>query len=45
MTPLLNSVASGLHAEQFQVLAYGVGAIIPVLVFILGKVSGLLWEE
>lgn len=45
LSMLLNSVASGLHAEQFQVMAYCVGAIIPVLVFILGKVSGLLWEE
>ena len=45
LSMLLNSVASGLHAEQFKLLAYGVGAIIPVLVFILGKVAGLLWEE
>ncbi len=44
LSMLLNSVASGLHAEGFKVLAYGVGAIIPVLVFILGKVAGLLWE-
>jgi VIT1/CCC1 family predicted Fe2+/Mn2+ transporter len=45
LSMLLNSVASGLHASRFQMLAYGVGAIIPVLVFILGKVAGLLWEE
>jgi hypothetical protein len=45
LSMLLNSVASGLHAEQFKLLAYSVGAIIPVLVFILGKVAGLLWEE
>jgi hypothetical protein len=45
LSSMLNSVASGLHAEGFKVLAYGVGAIVPVLVFILGKVAGLLWEE
>jgi len=45
LSMLLNSVASGLHAEQFKLLAYSVGAVIPVLVFILGKVAGLLWEE
>jgi hypothetical protein len=45
LSMLLNSVASGLHAEQFRVLAYCVGAIIPVLVLMLGKVAGLLWEE
>ena len=45
LSMLLNSVASGLHAEGIKLLAYGVGAIIPVLVFILGKVAGLVWEE
>ncbi len=44
LSMVLNSLASGMHAERFEWLAYGVGAIIPVLVFILGKVAGLLWK-
>jgi hypothetical protein len=45
LSMILNSVASGMHAEQLPALAYAVGGLIPVLVFILGKVASHLWTE
>lgn len=37
LSMLLNALASASHAaEGFDVLSYGVGAVVPVLVFILG---------
>jgi hypothetical protein len=44
LSMVLNSTASGAHAERFVALAYVVAALVPVLVFVLGKVAGLLWE-
>lgn len=42
---LLNGWASGHHADEgLRVAAWIVGGLIPVLVFVLGKVAGLLWE-
>src|SRR5262245_7541300 len=41
----LNALANGLHADEGYVwLARGVGLVIPALVFILSKLTGLLWE-
>src|SRR5262245_47470520 len=41
----LNELANGLHADEGYVwLARGVGLGIPALVFILSKLTGLLWE-
>ena len=45
LSSILNSYASGTHAEQMVWLAYVVGTLIPVLVFILAKVAGYLWTE
>jgi hypothetical protein len=46
LSSILNSFASGKHAENETIwLAYVVGALIPVLVFILAKVSSHLWTE
>jgi hypothetical protein len=45
LSAILNSVASGSHATGFAFLAYAVGACIPLLVFVLGKVAGHLWKE
>jgi hypothetical protein len=45
LSAVLNAVASGAHAERYAVLAYAVGALIPCLVLVLGKVAGLLWER
>jgi hypothetical protein len=43
---LLNALASAQHAEpRFEVLAYAVGAVVPVLVFMLGQVASKLWTE
>jgi hypothetical protein len=44
LSMVLNSVASGHAAEGYSVLAYAVGAVVPVLVWLLGKVSGHLWQ-
>ena len=42
---LLNAWASGhAAADGLQVAAYAVGGVIPLLVLVLGKVAGLLWE-
>ncbi len=42
----LNGWASAHHAEEgLRVAAWLVGGLIPALVFVLGKVAGLLWEE
>jgi hypothetical protein len=42
----LNGWASAHHAEEgLRYAAWGVGSLIPVLVFVLGKVAGLLYEE
>ena len=42
----LNGWASGHEASDgLKVAAWVVGGLIPVLVFVLGKVAGLLWEE
>ncbi len=45
LSSVLNSVASGAHASTLPVLAYAVGALVPVLVFVLAKVAGHLWTE
>jgi uncharacterized membrane protein len=43
---LLNGWASGHGVDgEMQVAAYVVGGLVPVLVFVLGQVAGLLWEE
>jgi hypothetical protein len=42
----LNGWASAHHAEEaLKWFAWAVGGLIPVLVFVLGKVAGLLWEQ
>jgi hypothetical protein len=42
----LNAVASAAHApEGYTPLAYVVGAMVPVLVLILGTVASHLWTE
>ncbi len=42
----LNGWASQHNAEEgLKVAAAAVGGLIPILVFILGKVAGLLWDE
>lgn len=46
LSAVLNAVASGQHAESgFTVLAYAVGALVPVLVLLLGQVASHLWTE
>src|SRR5262249_48201962 len=46
LSAALNAVGSGQHAaEGFEALAYGVGALVPVLVLILGTVASHLWTE
>lgn len=45
LSALLNSWASGANATGSAWLAYAVGALIPLLVFGLGKVAGHLWSE
>jgi hypothetical protein len=46
LSAVLNAVASGQHAaEGFAVMAYGVGALVPVLVLMLGVVASHLWTE
>jgi hypothetical protein len=41
----LNGWASQHNAEEgLKIAAAGVGGLIPVLVFILGKVAGLMWD-
>ncbi len=43
---LLNGWASGHQVESdMRIVAYGVGGLVPILVFVLGQVAGLLWEE
>jgi len=43
---LLNGWASGHQVDSdMRIVAYGVGGLVPVLVFVLGQVAGLLWEE
>lgn len=43
---LLNGWASGHQVEgDMQAVAYCVGGLVPILVFVLGQVAGLLWEE
>lgn len=43
---LLNGWASGHQVEsEMRVVAYGVGGLVPILVFVLAQVAGLLWEE
>lgn len=45
LSMLLNGWASAHNAEEgLKLAAWVVGALVPVLVFILGKVAGLLWE-
>ncbi len=42
---VLNGWASGHNADEgLRVAAWVVGGLIPVLVFVLGQVAGLLWE-
>lgn len=41
---LLNAVASGSHASG-AILAYCVGGVLPLFVFMLSKVFGHLWTE
>lgn len=41
----LNSFASAQHAERFTWLAAIVGAIVPVLVYMLARVAGHLWRD
>jgi hypothetical protein len=43
LSSLLNALASGRHAEELPAVAYAVGAAIPVLVLMLGRVAGYLW--
>ena len=46
LSMLLNALASAQHAGPgYSVLAYAVGAVVPVLVFILGAVASKLWTE
>lgn len=46
LSAVLNAVASAQHAQAgFEALAYGVGALVPVLVLILGSVASHLWTE
>jgi len=46
LSALLNALASGQHAAPgYQALGYGVGAIVPVLVLVLGVVASRLWTE
>ena len=46
LSMLLNALASAQHAaDGYAVLAYAVGAVVPVLVFILGAVASKLWTE
>jgi hypothetical protein len=40
----LNSMANGLHSAEYRWLAHAVGLVIPGLVFILAKLTGLLWR-
>jgi drug/metabolite transporter (DMT)-like permease len=43
MSMVLNAMANGHHAREGQVwMAYAMGALIPVLVLLLGRVAGLL---
>ena len=41
----LNSFASAQHAERWPVLAAIVGAVIPLLVYMLARVAGHLWRD
>jgi hypothetical protein len=42
----LNAYANGLHAPaEMLFAAWGMGAVIPVLVLILGRVAGLLYKQ
>lgn len=46
LSMLLNSLANATHASpDSKVLAYGMGAMIPILVLLLGRVSGLLYRR
>ncbi len=46
LSAVLNAVASGQHAQEgFTLLAYAVGALVPVLVLLLGQVASHLWTE
>jgi hypothetical protein len=42
----LNALANGLHSPpDLKWAAWGMGALIPVLVLLLGKVAGLAWRR
>ncbi len=41
----LNAYASGSHATDSVALAWLVGGLIPLLVFVLAKIAGHLWSE
>ncbi len=46
LSAVLNAVASAQHAaSEFALLAYAVGALVPVLVLLLGQVASHLWTE
>jgi hypothetical protein len=46
MSMVLNSMANGHHAQDGHILmAYAMGALIPVLVLLLGRVAGLLYRR
>lgn len=41
---VLNAIGSALHAEpSMKLFSYTLGAVVPVLVFILGRISVMLW--
>lgn len=46
MSMVLNSMANGHHAQDGYILmAYAMGALIPILVLLLGRVAGLLYRR
>lgn len=46
MSMVLNSMANAKHAPQGTIwLAYAMGALIPILVLMLGRVAGLLYRR
>jgi peptidoglycan/LPS O-acetylase OafA/YrhL len=46
MSMVLNSMANGHHAQEGHIwMAYAMGALIPILVLLLGRVAGLLYRR
>ena len=45
MSMVLNAMANGHHAKENVWMAYAMGALIPVLVLLLGRFAGLLYRR